>query len=316
MSLERKVRGRVPLNPEDVKGLVFNIQRYSIQDGPGIRTTVFLKGCPLRCAWCSNPESQNLRPEIAHRDSVCDGCGRCVTVCPAHAISVKGKTITIDRSLCDNCGQCVAVCSPGALKMFGEEMTAAEVFRQVLKDADFYRQSGGGVTISGGEPLSQPDFVAALFRLCRDKGIHTCIETCGLASLTALEKVLKYTSLVLFDIKLVGSAAHRKWTGQPNEKIIRNLGVIVKKDVPVIIRVPLIPGVNDNAPELEKIAVLADSLKLSRIDLLPYHKFGMGKYQQLDRKYSLEELNTPPDAQVKQAQLVFTSRGFDCDIVG
>jgi pyruvate formate lyase activating enzyme len=307
---------RATVNPEDVKGIVFNIQRYSIQDGPGIRTTVFLKGCPLRCRWCSNPESQNPRPEIAHRDSVCNACGRCVEVCPVHAIIVGKKVVTIDRALCDNCAKCIAVCAPGALKIFGEEMTAAQVFREVIKDVDFFRESDGGVTVSGGEPLFQPDFVAALFRLCWDKGIHTCIETSACATVKALETVLEYTSLVLFDIKQADSAAHREWTGQPNEQIIRNLGIVVKKEIPVIIRIPMIPGVNDSEAELGKIASLAGLLKVRRVDLLPYHKFGMGKYQQLDRKYLLEDLNTQPDEQVKKARQLFISRGFDCDVVG
>jgi len=303
-------------DPGSVKGLVFNIQRYSIQDGPGIRTTVFLKGCPLRCKWCSNPESQNPHREIAHRDSLCNQCGSCIAACPVHAISLGEKSVIIDRTLCTDCGKCVEVCVPGALKIFGEEMTAAQVFKEVMKDVEFYRESGGGVTVSGGEPLFQPDFVAALFELCQQQGIHTCIETCGLASLEALEKVLKYTSLVLFDIKLVDSDKHKEWTGQPNEKIIRNLGIVIKKSVPVIIRVPLIPGVNDTREELEKIAALAGSLKVRRVDLLPYHKFGMGKYAQLDREYSLEDFNTQTDDEVKRDRIFFTARGFDCDIVG
>jgi pyruvate formate lyase activating enzyme len=307
-----------PQDPEAVKGIVFNIQRYSIQDGPGIRTTVFVKGCPLHCAWCSNPESQNPRPEIAHRDSVCDGCGRCVAICHAQAISVKGKTVTIDRALCDNCGKCIAVCGPGALKTFGDEMTAGEVFRQVEKDAEFYRQSGGGVTVSGGEPLAQPDFVAALFKLCQQHGIHTCIETSGCASVSALEKVLAHTDLVLFDIKLTGSVAHRQWTGQPNEAIIHNLRIVVEKGVPVIIRVPLIPGVNDSKEEIRHIARTAGGLlpKPARIDLLPYHKYGMGKYQQLDRAYELEDLNTQSDEYVRELRHMCNSLGFHCEIVG
>jgi pyruvate formate lyase activating enzyme len=318
MSAARKNPTRPPENPGDVKGLVFNIQRYSIQDGPGIRTTVFLKGCPLRCLWCSNPESQNPRPEIAHRDSLCNQCGRCVAVCPVHAISLHDKSISIDRALCNDCGKCVEVCQPGALKMFGEEMTAAQVFAQVKKDEDFYRESGGGVTVSGGEPLSQPDFVAALFQLCRENGIHTCIETCGLASIKALEKVLKYTSLVLFDVKLTDRAAHQKWTGKPNETILRNLRLVVKKNIPLIVRVPLIPGVNDSDEELKNIAGLASRiLELpGKMDLLPYHKFGMGKYLMLDRKYGLEDINTQPDAYVRKLKQLIESLGFDCEIVG
>jgi pyruvate formate lyase activating enzyme len=304
-----------PEEPGDVLGTVFNIQRYSIQDGPGIRTTVFLKGCPLRCAWCSNPESQNSRPEIAHRDSLCTKCGLCVTACKVRAISLDDKGVSINRQLCTNCGECVKVCIPGALKVFGETMSAGEVFRQIKKDADFYRESGGGVTVSGGEPLSQPDFVASLFKLCRDNGINTCIETCGLASVEALEKVLPYTSLVLFDIKLSEPEAHRKWTGRSNEEIIRNLGLIVKKGIPVIIRIPLIPGINDSDEELKNIAHIAAGFPPVRVNILPYHKFGMGKYQMLDRKYYLEELNTQTDTEVQKDKRLFESFGLVCEVV-
>jgi pyruvate formate lyase activating enzyme len=318
MTVKRDSSARTRESPDDIKGIVFNIQRYSIQDGPGIRTTVFLKGCPLRCAWCSNPESQNPRPEIAHRDSLCTQCGRCVDVCEAQAISIGEKSISINRRLCTNCGRCAAVCLPGALKVFGEEMSAAEVFRQVKKDEEFYRESGGGVTVSGGEPLFQPDFVKALFKLCYNAGIHTCIETCGLASVKALEKVLKYTSLVLFDIKLADPAAHRQWTGRRNETILRNLGLVMQKGIPVIIRVPLIPGINDTDEALEDIARLAAGFlkKHGNIELLPYHRFGLGKYQMLDRKYRLEELTTQPEAQIQRARQIFESAGFKCEISG
>ena len=318
MSAARDSFTRVRKNPEDIKGTVFNIQRFSIQDGPGIRTIVFLKGCPLRCLWCSNPESQDSRPEIAHRDSLCTKCGRCVDVCPTKAISIDDKGIAINRHLCTNCGECLKVCTPGAVKIFGEKMSTVEVFQQVKKDADFYRNSGGGITVSGGDPLSQPDFVAALFRLCLDKGIDTCIETCGLTSIKALEKVLKYTSLVLFDIKLTDPAAHRKWTGRSNETVFRNLGLAVARGIPLVIRVPLIPGINDSEEELRNIARrVAGVLKKSgKVDLLPYHKFGVGKYQMLDRKYQLEELATLTDAQVQKARQLFESFGFECEVVG
>ena len=202
-------------------GIVFNIQKYSIQDGPGIRTTVFLKGCPLRCAWCANPESQHAEPQIAHRDSLCSKCGRCVDACQEKAISVDAKGIYIDRKLCTNCGKCIDVCSPQALKMFGDKMSVREVFEKIREDAEFYRNSGGGVTVSGGEPLAQPDFVAALFRLCWNNGIETCIETSGCASSKALMEILPYTSLVLFDIKLGNPAAYRRWTSKSNEEILR-----------------------------------------------------------------------------------------------
>jgi len=302
---------------EDVEGIVFNIQRFSLQDGPGIRTTVFLKGCPLHCLWCSNPESQNFRPEIAHRDTLCTKCGLCVNACPEEAISVEDKGISIDRKKCTNCGDCMSVCTPGVLKILGETMSAGEVFREIRKDEDFYRVSGGGVTASGGEPLVQPDFVAALFKLCQDYGIDTCIETSGCASTEALEKVLPYTSLVLYDIKLGNPESHQKWTGGSNEEVLRNLRIAVASGTPVTIRVPLIPGINDSDEELNEIAHIAiDSLKEpKKVELLPYHRFGIGKYQQLDREYELTELRAPEEPQIQRFKELFESFGLECEVV-
>jgi pyruvate formate lyase activating enzyme len=302
---------------EDIEGIVFNIQRFSIQDGPGIRTTVFLKGCPLHCAWCSNPESQNFGPEIVHRDSLCTKCGLCIGICPEKAISIRDKGISIDRKICTNCGDCVSVCLPGALKILGQTMSAREVFREIKKDADFYRNSGGGITASGGEPLTQPDFVAALFKLCQDNGIDTCIETCGYASVEALEKVLPYTSLVLYDVKMGNGKSHRKWTGISNEKILLNLSRVIAGGVPVTIRVPLIPGINDSDQELKKIAsIAAGSLKKpGKVELLPYHRFGMGKYQQLDREYELTELITQKAPELQRMKELFESFGLECEVV-
>jgi pyruvate formate lyase activating enzyme len=305
-------------NVEDnVEGVVFNIQRYSIQDGPGIRTTVFLKGCPLRCSWCSNPESQNTVPEIVHRDSLCTKCGRCLDVCNVKAISVDDKSVSIDRKLCRKCFKCVQVCAVGAIKSFGDTMSAKEVFQLIRKDAEFYRDSGGGVTVSGGEPLSQPDFVAALFKLCRDGGIDTCLETSGYTRANAFEKVLPYTSLVLYDVKLSNPVAHRKWTKKSNKEILRNLAIAAASATPVIIRIPLIPGVNDSDEELKNIAINAvDFLKKpGKVNILPYHRFGMGKYQMLDRKYQLTELITPKDPEIQRAKCLFESFGLECEVV-
>ena len=302
---------------DESKGIVFNIQRYSIQDGPGIRTTVFVKGCPLHCLWCSNPESQDSQPEIAHRDSLCTKCGLCVDVCSPGAISLGDKGVIINRSLCTSCGECLKVCLPGSLKVFGEEMSAADVFEQVKKDDEFYRNSGGGVTVSGGESLSQPHFVSALFRLCKAAGIHTCIETSGCAGAGALTEVLEYTSLVLFDIKLSDSVGYQKYTNNPNEIMLHNLELIVKKGVPLIIRVPLIPGINDSEEELRKIARIAvDYLpQPGKVELLPYHRFGMGKYQMLDREYQLTELITQKDMEIQKDKQLFESFGLECEIV-
>ncbi len=301
----------------DAQGIVFNIQRYSIQDGPGIRTTVFLKGCPLRCAWCSNPESQYFEPEIAHRDSLCTKCSRCIDACQEGAILVELGGISIDRRLCTNCGKCIEVCTPQALKIIGEKMSAGEVFEKIKKDSEFYRNSGGGVTVSGGEPLSQPDFVAALFMLCQDEGIETCIDTSGYASSDVLRKVLPYTSLVLFDIKLSNATAHRRWTMKSNEKILKNLEMTIASGTPLIMRVPTIPGVNDSDEELKNIARIAvQSLREPRkVNLLPFHKFGFGKYRMLDRECQLSESTALNNADVQKIKQFFESCGLECEIV-
>lgn len=301
----------------DAKGIVFNIQRYSIHDGPGIRTVVFLKGCPLRCVWCSNPESQNLRPEVAHSDSLCNKCKKCAEVCATQAITVNDKGVLINRERCTNCGKCLEVCLPGALKLYGKEMTAREVFREVEKDAEFYRDSGGGVTASGGEPLFQPVFLASVFQLCHFSGIRTAIETTGCVKTEALRLVIPYTDLLLYDIKFAGSEAHQKWTRQPNEQIIGNLKFADESKIPLIVRVPLIPGVNDTDEELRSIADLAvKTVKEPKVNLLPYHRFGQGKYGMLDREYKLEKLTRQSDAELQRAKQIFVSLGIDVQVIG
>jgi pyruvate formate lyase activating enzyme len=302
---------------EDIKRIIFNIQRYSIHDGPGIRTTVFLKGCPLRCSWCSNPESQNPWLEIAHGDSLCNKCGKCVDVCPRQAISVGDNGIKIYRDRCNNCGQCVEVCLPEALKIYGKEMTAWEVFCEVKKDAEFYRDSGGGITASGGEPLYQPTFLAALFQLCRNNGIHTAIETTGCVDPEALKQVLEYTDLILFDFKHVYSDEHMKWTKQPNEHILDNLRLAIETGIPLIIRIPLIPGINDTDEVLEAIAIrVKEELKELKVHLLPYHRFGMGKYEMIDRKYMLSDLTRQSNEELERCKNIFTAQGIHCEVVG
>jgi pyruvate formate lyase activating enzyme len=230
---------------------------------------------------------------------------------------MRDKGVSIDRKACTNCGDCVSVCLPGALKVLGQTISAGEVFREIKKDADFFWNSGGGVTASGGEPLAQPDFVAALFKLCQDNGIDTCIETCGFASAEDLEKVLPFTSLVLYDVKMGNGKSHRKWTGTSNEKILLNLSKVIASSVPVTIRVPLIPGINDSVQELKKIAsIAAGSLKKpGKVELLPYHRFGMGKYQQLDREYELTELTTQKTPELEKMKGLFESFGLECEVV-
>jgi len=239
-----------------------------------------------------------------------------VASCELKAISLDNNEVHINRKLCNNCGKCVEICAPGALTVYGNEMSVEEVFKEIIKDIEYYRNSGGGVTASGGEPLGQPDFVTALFRRCRDAGIHTTLDTSGCASSGALEKVLPYTSLVLFDVKHSDNTVHQKWTGRSNKQIVRNLRLVGMKGTPLLVRVPLIPGVNNSVEELKSIASLAAScLKEPKINLLPYHRYGSGKYKMLDRKYRLEALVRQPDPEIQRAKEIVESTGINCEIV-
>ncbi|MDA8235059.1 MAG: glycyl-radical enzyme activating protein [Clostridia bacterium] len=297
-------------------GTIFNIQRYSLDDGPGIRTTVFLKGCPLECLWCSNPESQNPWPEVTHRDASCIKCGRCVEVCPVQAISINENAFIINREKCTRCAKCTEVCSAEALKIIGKEMSVEEVFIEVMRDIEYYQNSGGGITVSGGEVLTQPEFAANLLKKCRDAGMHTCLDTSGYGDTGALKKILPYTSLVLFDLKHMDPTAHHKLTGQSNELILRNLQVIVESGVPVMIRVPIIPGLNDSEENIKAIARTVSGMTTApRIDLLPYHRYGMGKYKMLDLEYQLADIARPSDEQLDRAKEIVESYGLGCEIV-
>jgi pyruvate formate lyase activating enzyme len=297
------------------KGTIFNNQRYSTEDGPGIRSTVFTKGCPLRCFWCSNPESQKSWPEIAHRDSLCNQCGRCIEVCDSQAISIVGKNVRINRKRCTRCGKCVEVCIPEALRILGNEMSVDEVFQEIKKDIQYYRSSGGGVTIGGGEPLQQPEFVATLLKHCRDEGIPTCIDTSGYADTEALEEVLPHVSLILYDLKHMDPIVHQKFTGRSNEPIIRNLELITTREIPTIIRVPVIPGFNDSDENITAIARTVIGMNhLIEVNILPYHKYGLSKYKQLDRRYKLSKLEPPTDMKLKRLQEIFESFGLNCRI--
>lgn len=304
---------------ETITGRVFNIQRFSIQDGPGIRSTVFLKECPLRCVWCSNPESQNPFPEVAHRDSLCNGCGRCLDVCVPGAIRLNSgnspEKITIDRKKCTNCARCIETCTVGAMKIFGQTMSVDEVFDEVRRDIAFYQRSEGGVTCSGGEPLCQPEFVTELFRRCHAMGIRTAIDTCGYASVSDLEKVLTETDFVLYDLKLRDNRAHRKFIKKYNTVILRNAKIVIAKGVPMVIRIPFIPGITDAEENLTAIARFVHELGYrGHVDLLPYHRLGENKYTMLDRVYELKDAKSPEEEQLQRAMEVFKRFNLDCAI--
>jgi pyruvate formate lyase activating enzyme len=265
------------------RGVVFDIQRYSIHDGPGIRTTIFLKGCPLRCYWCQNPESQSDTPEILFDASKCTGCGACVEVCTTGAARLSEGKAIIDRAVCRGCGKCVEACLNEARRLVGKEMTVEEVMQPVLKDVRFYENSGGGVTLSGGEPTAQPDFALALLRRCKELGLHTVVETCGCAAWPLFEQILEYTDLVFYDLKHLDPAKHFEGTQVKNLLILENAKRIQALK-PMIVRVPLIPGFNDSPAAIEAtVRFVKSELPSTPIELLPYNKLGEGKYGRLDR---------------------------------
>jgi pyruvate formate lyase activating enzyme len=265
-------------------GFIFNIQPYSIHDGPGIRTTIFLKGCPLGCWWCQNPESRAGRPQLFFDASKCVGCGACVEVCPEGAISLEGGRSYTDRALCNGSGKCVEVCAQEARTLMGRRVTAGETFDEAAADAIFYSDSGGGITLSGGEPLKQPEFSSALLRLCRAEGIHATVDTSGYAPWPAARAVLELADLVLFDIKHMDPAAHQAATGVSNTLILENARKI-RHDLrlPMRIRVPVVPGMNDSEENITATArFVAEELDPSiPVHLIPYHRLGSAKYDLL-----------------------------------
>jgi len=267
-------------------GLIFNIQRFSIQDGPGIRTTVFFKGCPLRCRWCSNPESQSPKPQIITRNIRCVFCGKCVEACPQKAITITRSGRKIKWNVCNQCLKCAEACPNGAIDVVGTYMTIEEVMKEIESDKLFYQKSGGGVTMSGGESLLQWEFVCHLLMLCKEKGIHTAVETCGYAPWEKLEKVLQYTDLVLFDLKHIDPELHRRGTGKSNKLILDNARGTASR-VRTWVRIPLISGYNDSKEVLTKMAEFAVQIGAEKVSLLPYHEWGKEKYASTGRRYSM-----------------------------
>ncbi|MFO7710002.1 MAG: glycyl-radical enzyme activating protein [Desulfobacterales bacterium] len=274
-------------------GIVFNIQKYSVHDGPGIRTVVFLKGCPLRCRWCSNPESQNLQPQLVYNPNKCltlDHCMRCLEVCTAGAIK-KGEEnrIHIDREICTECLLCAGACPSMALNFYGENMTVEQVVAKVEEDSAFYSRSGGGLTISGGEPMHQPDFTAALLKEAKRRRINTAMETCGFCRWEDLENACGFLDTLLYDVKTMDPEKHRVYTGVSNELVLENLQRTRDKlpHLPVWVRTPVVPGFNDDTEEIRRILEHIQEMPNTWFEALDYHRMGKPKYGYLGLEFPM-----------------------------
>lgn len=294
------------------EGLIFDIKRYSINDGPGIRTTVFLKGCPLRCPWCHNPEGRSASPEIMVRPVRClEECSECLAACLEKALSKQGPVPALDRSRCTVCGECAEICPTQALEIVGRRMTSVELMSEIEKDRVFYEESGGGVTFSGGEPLAQPEFLEEVLGLCRKTDIHTAIDTCGFAPPEVLERITAKADLFLFDLKTMDEHQHLVFTGESNRLILENLQRLAEAGKKTVVRIPLVSGFNDDPGNIRRTASFLQALDgLGEISLLPYHKLGREKSRGIDKENSWREFTALNEETLKKIQADLESQGF------
>lgn len=300
------------------ESLIFDIKRYAINDGPGIRLVVFFKGCNLRCAWCHNPESISARTEKMAARAKCIKCGSCIEACPVNAITVTADGTITDPDLCKMCGKCAEACPTKAMEMSGKEMSVSEIMESIEKERVFFDQSGGGVTFSGGEPLIHAKMLVELLDRCGKLGIHRAVDTAGNVSTETIIDVAKHTDLFLYDLKMMDSVRHRKWTHSGNEKILYNLKAIARAGAHIIIRIPLIGGVNDTDENIEPTAKFISELagEKKEVHLLPYHKIAQNKYQKLGRADDFEIFNEPDKKALTRAITLFGQYEIKASIGG
>ncbi|MBN1534193.1 MAG: glycyl-radical enzyme activating protein [Spirochaetes bacterium] len=291
------------------RGIVFDVQQFSLHDGPGIRTTIFFKGCPLRCRWCQNPESHRYSMELSYSRDRCIRCNECVRVCPAGA--VRDDECRFDMSRCTLCGSCAEACPARAVRVVGMEYSPEALMAEAGRDRDFFSGSGGGVTLSGGEPMGQHRFLAAFCPMLKAQGIHILLETCGHFEWSAMEGLLPFLDLVYFDLKHADDGAHRKWTGVGNGLILENLGRLSASGVPVQPRMPVIPGVNDGGENIAATAALLRGYGQGVIHLLPYHNLGEGKRRQLDSPSEYIALEPMQEGAMERVKNLFVEEGLD-----
>ena len=300
------------------KALVFDIQKFSVHDGPGIRTIVFMKGCPLHCEWCANPESQNFQPELLFYPDKCIGCGKCAEVCEMGCFpAMENGEIRFDRDKCVNCCKCAEVCYAEARHQSGDWMSLDEIKEAVDKDIVFYRNSGGGITFSGGEAMCFPEVVRDLAKYYKEEQqVSTAIETCGYVAWENYEQVIPYLDLVMYDLKCMNDERHMRYTGGSNKRILENLEKI-SKSVDTIVRIPIIPSVNDSKEDIDAFGTYIRDLGTIRtIHILAYHNYGMSKYEALGRNYQLKDLEAPSDEHMQEIKEQLEGYGFEVNIGG
>lgn len=297
------------------KGLIFDIQRFSLHNGPGIRTTVFFKGCRLACLWCHNPESVGCYPELMFTRSKCVSCQRCGEVCPSGVHTFDGAQHTVAFSQCTLCGKCIAACHYNALMIMGREYSVEEILKIAEKDKRYYDLTGGGVTLSGGEPTMQSDFVAALAGELHEAGLHVALDTSGYAEPDIFRGLMDNIDLFLYDIKHMDSEKHREYTGVPNTPILSNLAELAKAGKEIRVRYPLIPGYNDDEENLSAMAAYLNTLGISEVDVLPYHTYGLGKAKSILAKLPYIELEKPSDEYIESKAAYLVSSGIKANIL-
>jgi len=295
------------------KGYVFKVQRFSVNDGPGIRTVIFMKGCHLRCKWCSSPQTWNILPEVIFLKSKCIKCNSCLKVCPQNAVLLKegGKKIDYDKCTNINCGKCVEVCPTKAIKFDGSLRTVKGVMQQVMKDIKYYQKSGGGVTISGGEPTIQAEFIIEVLKQCKEKGIHTALETSGFTDWLKLKDVLEYVDLIHYDIKHMDAKEHLRLTGKSNGLILDNLQKISKDRADsIVIGFPVTPNCNDTQNNINSLIKLLKKTNINKIDVFPFHKLGQHEYEELGLEYKFSGLEVPSENYLNKIKDFFKQKGI------
>ncbi|MEA1994369.1 MAG: glycyl-radical enzyme activating protein [Euryarchaeota archaeon] len=296
-------------------GMIFDIKKFAVHDGPGIRTTVFFKGCPLSCWWCHNPEGISSSNEIFYHGIKCINCGKCIQICPEEAVIEENDGISILRKKCTSCGLCGEVCPSGALQVVGRKVTVEEIMKEIRGSVIYYDSSNGGVTFSGGEPLMQPTFLKTLLKRCKEEEIHTTLDTAGYASPEAFNSITDDVDLFLYDLKLLNSEQHLKYTGVSNKPIIKNLKRLIEKNSDLIIRFPVIPTITDTEKNIEQLVELVSSLRIHRIDLLPFHDI-REKYERLGKEYRMESTQSPSNETLKKIREKLESNGIKVKIGG